>query len=99
MANLIVTDAAEAEFDTARAYYRRESLVAADEFVTEVQHALELIAEFPELWPTDEEDDRYRFFALKDHSYVIYYRLVNAQKVRVVAVSHSSRQPGYWRGR
>jgi plasmid stabilization system protein ParE len=99
MAELIVTTTAEAEFDEARAYYRRDSPTVADDFVTEVEQALVLIAENPERWPPDEDDDRYRFFVLKDHSYVIYYRMVNPQKVRVVAFSHSSRLPGYWRGR
>ena len=99
MADLIVTTIAEAEFDEAKAYYRRDSLVAAEDFVTEVEHALELIAENPKLWPPDEDDDRYRFFVLKDHAYVIYFRMVNPQTVRVVAFAHSSRLPGYWRGR
>jgi|SRR4051794_23732135 plasmid stabilization system protein ParE len=99
MANLVVIDAAETELDEARAYYRRGSRVAADEFLAEVRRALALIADNPVLWPTYEDDDRYRFFALKNHSYVIYYRILDADTVRVVAVASSWRRPGYWGGR
>jgi plasmid stabilization system protein ParE len=99
MADLAITAAAKAELEEARAYYRRESLLAADGFVTDVQDALELIGDDPELWPSDEDDERYRFFVLKKHSYVIYYRMVSRQNVRIVAIVHSSRSPGSWRGR
>jgi toxin ParE1/3/4 len=99
MADLIISAAAESELDEARAYYRQVSLVAADEFLAEVRRVLALIADNPAQWSPYEEDDRYRFFSLKNYSYVIYYRMVDADTVRVVAVSHSSRRPGYWKGR
>jgi plasmid stabilization system protein ParE len=97
MADLIIADAAEAEIDRARDYLLGESVSAAAAFLAEVRHVMRLIAETPEQWPR--YGRRHRFFALRKHSYVVYYRILDTDKVRVVAVSHSSRRAGYWKGR
>jgi plasmid stabilization system protein ParE len=99
MANVTVIPEAQAELDEAYARYRSHSERVADDFLDEVLDAFRKIADSPELWPIDEDDDRYRFFVLDRHSYVINYRIQDAQTVRVVAVTHSARRRGYWKGR
>jgi|SRR5437588_5279986 len=99
MANLLILPAARAELDRAYAYYQvHGSQRAAEGFFSDVLDAFAKIAASPELWPA-EDDEVYRFFALKRHSYVIYYRIEDPENVRVVAVPHSSQQRGCWRGR
>jgi len=85
--------------DEACARYASSSPRAADEFLNEVLDAFRKIAVAPEAWPPWERDRRYRYFVLARHSYVIYYRREGAETVRVVAVPHSSRRQGYWKGR
>jgi plasmid stabilization system protein ParE len=87
------------ELDEAYAHYQARSPRAADDFLDEVLGAFRKVAASPEFWPLDEDDDRYQFFVLDRHSYVIYFRVEDAQNVRVVAVAHSARRPGYWKGR
>jgi plasmid stabilization system protein ParE len=98
MANLTVVWAAQIELDEAYVRYRSQSEVTADDFLDEVIDAFRKIEDAPELWPLD-EDGRHRFFVLQRHSYVIYYRVQDNQNVRVLAVAHSARRPGYWKGR
>jgi plasmid stabilization system protein ParE len=97
MANLRIADEAEDEIEHARNYLSERSASAPATFLAEVRHVLGLIADAPEQWP--EYDERYRFFALHKHSYVIYYEILDTETVRVVAVAHSSQQPDYWKGR
>jgi plasmid stabilization system protein ParE len=97
MANVTIDAAPEAEIDEARAYLRQDSERASAEFLAEVRHVPRLIADAPKQWP--QYSRRYRFFALRKHAYVIYYRIVGDHTVRIVAVAHSSRRPDYWKGR
>jgi plasmid stabilization system protein ParE len=99
MTRLTAIPEAQAELDRAYAYYFfHASERTAAEFLDEVVDAFDKIAGNPEQWPAEEGTD-YRFFTLKRHSYVIYYRVETPQTVRVVAVPHSSQRPGYWHGR
>jgi plasmid stabilization system protein ParE len=99
MARLTAIPEAQAELDRAHAYYFvHASERTADECLDEVVDAFAKIAANPEQWPSEEGTD-YRFFTLKRHSYVIYYRIETPQAVRVAAVPHASQQPGYWHGR
>jgi plasmid stabilization system protein ParE len=45
------------------------------------------------------EDGKYRSFILDRHSYHIVYRIEARKSVCVVAIAHTSRQPGFWKGR
>jgi len=57
---------------------------------------LALIAASPETYPP--YDDDHRFAILRRYPYSLVYQLYS-QQVFVVAVAHSSRSAGYWRGR
>src|SRR5437764_11045457 len=99
MARITLSPAAHVELDEACARYRSISERVAEEFLDEALDAFRKIADAPESWPPWETDRPYRYFVLNRHSYVIYYRLEDAQTVRVVAVAHSAQRQGYWKGR
>ena len=88
--------AARAEFDEAFNWYATRSPGAAIGFATEVDVAIDSIAADP---------DRFqRTYAgcqlcrLKRYPYcVVYYRA--GTSVRIVAIAHAKRRPGYWRDR
>lgn len=96
MASLTLLPAAQADYQEALAWYYARSPRAALAFETTIEVALGSIAAAPEQWPLC--DHRHRFYLLRRYPYSIVYR-VEAGEVLVVAVAHSSRSSGYWRGR
>ena len=80
----------------ARAWYAERSPVAAVAFVTELDSAVEAIAEQPSRWP------RYMYgtrrYLLRRFPYAVVYR-EKPGSVLVVAFAHCSRRPGYWKHR
>ncbi len=95
MAGVSIHAAAEAEYKAALAWYLARSPRAAVQFEAAVEAALTAIAARPELYPLC--DDRHRFCPL-GYPYSLIYR-VDGNQVRVVALAHSRRLPGYWAGR
>jgi len=87
--------AAEAEFYAAIDWYAARDANAAADFAAPVQHAVQLIVELPQAWPTwpGREDLRVRVLARFPFS-IIY--TVEAGAMVVVAVAHHRRRPGYW---
>jgi toxin ParE1/3/4 len=43
-------------------------------------------------------DSRFWFYRLNRFPYLIYYEIM-PNRVRVVAIAHKRRRPGYWRNR
>lgn len=87
---------AKAEYDAALAWYAARDTEAADDFDAEVTRVTGMMAEFPELGVPF--DRRHRCWLLKKYPYGLYYRFV-AGGILVVAVSHASQKPGYWKKR
>jgi toxin ParE1/3/4 len=85
--------AARTELLTATDWYLERSSSAAAEFVREVQHAVQRIAENPERYPLT-RGGRRRFVLLK-FPFDLVYRILGEQ-VEMIAVAHHSRRPGYW---
>jgi plasmid stabilization system protein ParE len=96
MAEVSIHSDAEAEYEAALAWYLARSARAATGFEAAFERALESIAASPELYPLC--DDRHRFCMLRRYPYSIIYR-VDGDQMRVVAVAHSRRLPGFWSGR
>jgi plasmid stabilization system protein ParE len=80
---------AELRYDEAR-----EGL--GSEFYEAVLRAVAEIAQYPLRWPKEEID--VRRFVVERFPYRIFYQ-VRKNEVVVVAIMHTSRSPGYWRGR
>jgi plasmid stabilization system protein ParE len=87
---------AREEFRGAIRWYRPQSLLASSEFRVVVSAATRVIAEAPQRWP------KYlygtRRFVLPRFPFSIVY-LHDPDLVTILAVAHSKRKPGYWKGR
>jgi len=87
---------AEQEFVEAAAYYERNVRGLGERFGSEVRHAIERLLEYPELGSPIDAD--LRRLLLTRFPYFLIYSFT-ADLLRVVAVAHSRRRPGYWRTR
>lgn len=97
MAKLVVSAAAERDYEEAYDRYRAKSHRAAENFEREIIRAFHAIADSPDRWP-HYDDEVHRFFILKKYPYFIVYR-VDENAVRVEAIAHGHRRPEYWKSR
>ena len=88
--------AARTELLKAEAWYWARSEAAADAFLIEIERALDEIAETPATWPRFLHGTR-RFLLHRFPFSVVY--LQRGKSIRVVAVAHAKRRPGYWQRR
>lgn len=77
--------------------YARHSMIVAERFVTALDVAVAAIAANPHLWPRYE--DRFRWIRLRKFPYVLYFENTDDQNVRILAVAHEKRRPGFWKRR
>jgi plasmid stabilization system protein ParE len=84
---------AEQELYEAALRYESEVSELGIRFVDEVERAIRLLLEHPELgaWL----DDQLRHFVLRRFPFSVVYA-VELDVVYVFAVAHGSREPGYW---
>lgn len=83
-----------AEFHGALNRYRSQSALATTRFVAAVDIALQKIADDPAQWP--EFRPGYRWVRVHKFPYVLYFQLQGMDRVRILAVAHTKRRPGYW---
>ncbi len=76
--------------------YQARSPQAADRFEAEIEKALDLARSNPTLFP--KYDDDHRYIGVRSYPYSLIYQY-ELDRIFVVAVAHSSRSAGYWRGR
>jgi len=89
-----LSNAARADADAAVDWYIGErAFIAADDFADELDQALGLLKRFPELGQAGAGNTR--TLPLHSFPYSLIYRL-QADVIRVIAVAHHSRRPGYW---
>jgi plasmid stabilization system protein ParE len=81
----------------ARDWYAKRSIDVAAQFVDEVDAAVKRIVDAPDSWSV--VSGKYRRLSLDKfpHSLIYYERA--EYDIRIVAVAHPSRRPGYWRRR
>jgi toxin ParE1/3/4 len=65
-------------------------------FFEEIERAIELIQAFPKLGVM--RGEHLRVFVINRFPYSLVYR-ITAQGLRVLALAHHSRSPGYWKKR
>jgi plasmid stabilization system protein ParE len=95
MALLVELDPrAEEEARAAFLWYLERSEGAAAAFEREIERAIERISEAPTSYPVIE--DELRRYVLDRFPYALLY-VIGPDRVRVVAVAHQHRRPGYWR--
>ena len=88
--------AAEAEFLAGVDRIPFDDREAAKRLIEAIDEGLALLVRFPALG--GQIDNRHRGFVLARVPYTIVYR-PTAHGIRVIAIAHVSREPGYWRER
>ena len=96
MADILFHPEAQAEYDSALAWYQSRSPRAAARFEAEVERVLGLIGANPGLFPA--YDDDHRFAVLRRYPFSVVYQEQSGH-IEVIAVAHSSRSAGYWQDR
>jgi plasmid stabilization system protein ParE len=88
---------AQNDFDAAIDWYIEGlAFAAAEDFANEFEHALSMLSGFPNIGVAGSY--KTRIFTLQSFPYSLVYR-IQPEYVRVIAVAHHSRRPGYWAGR
>jgi plasmid stabilization system protein ParE len=93
---LRIRSEAQEEISSAFEWYLQRSPRAADAFLNEVETSLELIVSHPQLYPAYTKNTRRR--VLERFPYAVIFQEKD-DVILVVAVAHSKRKAGYWRGR
>ena len=88
-------DAAE-ELSEATTYYSMRSVQVAERFLTDVDGAIDLLLRFPGAGAP--LSGNLRRLPLKVFPYRLIYR-IQGEEIRIYAVAHVRRKPGYWRRR
>jgi len=84
------------EVEEADVWYLSRNYDISVEFLSDLDAALEAIAEAPQRWPKYLHGTR-RFVMQRFPFSVVY--LDDPELITIVAVAHSKRRPGYWKGR
>jgi plasmid stabilization system protein ParE len=93
---LRILPAALDELESAVRWYLRQSPIAAEKFVAEVDHAVDLISAHPMRWPKGKYSTRK--LTLQRFPFAVVYRTLS-ECVEVLAFAHGHRRPGYWKER
>ena len=94
---IIFEPAARAEFAEAARWYAAEAgRSQATDFRNEVQRTLALLVDHPAMGTPAESNTRH--MVVHRYPYFVVYR-ADADTLRVLALAHQSRRPGYWAGR
>ena len=87
---------AEAEFDKAVEYYEQLQLGLGIEFAEEIYATITRIIQYPDAWSALSKNSR-RCLVSRFPYGVIYQ--VKSRSLRIIAVAHLNRRPGYWKER
>ena len=87
---------AREELMQATAHYQDQSNDLAERFLADVAGAIDLLQQFPGIGPPI--TGNVRRLLLRTFPYQLVYRL-EGDDIRVFAVAHLKRRPGYWRKR
>ena len=87
---------AELELIEAAVYYDKQVPGLGERFESEIRYATGLLLDQPEIGPPADPD--LRKFIMTRFPFTLYYS-VTADILRIEAVAHQSRRPGYWKSR
>ena len=93
---VILSPAADREFEAAAEWYENQQAGLGTRFVNQVQDTLDRIGHDPELHAVVYKDLR-RALVIKS-PYNIFYRAL-ADRVEVIAIVHGHRDPSVWQSR
>jgi toxin ParE1/3/4 len=81
------------ELEETRDFYESRSMGLGTEFVDEFERHVLLIAAMPQRWMVVRKDIRRAL--MKRFPYVIFFRLVGTDVLRITCVKHEKRHPSY----
>jgi plasmid stabilization system protein ParE len=84
------------ELAEAAAYLAKDSLQAAESFMTEFTAAAQLLMQYPRIGAV--LDDDVRRLLLRKFPHQLIFRVL-ADEIRIYAVAHLKRRPNYWTSR
>ena len=87
-----------AEIIAARDWYELHATNLGNDFIKEVDSAIETIDRTPGLWTRYFAIGNVRRFLIHRFPFAIVYRH-DEEKIQILAVSHLRRRPGYWKTR
>jgi plasmid stabilization system protein ParE len=87
---------AELELIEAAVYYDKQIPGLGERFESEIRYVTDLLLDQPEIGPPADPD--LRKFIMTRFPFTLYYS-VTADTLRIEAVAHQSRRPGYWKSR
>jgi plasmid stabilization system protein ParE len=88
--------AARSEFDTAALWYEERQAGLGTQFVSEIDHTVELASNHPERFPV--KHGEIRCVQARRFPYTVFFRL-EADRIVVLAVFHARRNPAVWQTR
>jgi plasmid stabilization system protein ParE len=89
--------AVEAELKAIHSYYEDRSLGLGGRFLDEFERQVLELAAKPERWMVVEPN--VRRCLMRRFPYIIYFRCVDPERIRITVVKHQRRHPHYDRGR
>ena len=89
--------AVEAELRAIRQYYEERSTGLGTQFIDEFERQVLLLAATPERWMVLTAD--IRRCLMRRFPYIIYFRCVGGDRLRITVVKHQRRHPDYGRER
>ena len=84
---------ARSELKEVLSYLDRQTAGLGDQFLAEFRHTVEAIAAYPEAAPVITRGVRQK--VMTRFPYVLAY-VVQPRAIRILAISHQRRRPGYW---
>jgi toxin ParE1/3/4 len=94
MKNVVFHPLAEQELIDAVAYYEEQKLGLGLEYLEEIENAVNFLTRYPEAG--SKVRGLVRRLTLPKFPYSLLYRMVEDEKIRVLAVAHHKRKPQYW---
>jgi plasmid stabilization system protein ParE len=88
---------ASKDYRDARDWYAGQSPEVAARFKAEIDGAVHRILSDPDTWPS--VSGKFRRVSLDRFPHSLIYYVREEEDIRVVAIAHPSRRPGYWRRR
>jgi toxin ParE1/3/4 len=88
---------ARKEYREAVEWYKNRSKRTAERFASAVDAVFDQLLLQPDFY--GRYDDNFRAAILKNFPYIVVYHVEPSGRVLIIAVAHTSREPGYWKER
>ena len=97
MKEIIFHPLAQQELNDAIGYYKTQDKAIALEFLNTVESSTNLLTRYPELGL--KLRGSVRRLVISKFPYSLVYRLLDDEKIYILAIAHHKQKPNYWRKR